>query len=272
MNRKEFLAQLSRLLWDIPEADRKDALEYYENYFEDAGEENEPSVIQELGSPGKVAAIIKAGLEEGQNEYGAYTEAGYRDERFEERNMPERQKAESSSDSQNHEEDRQEKNNWDGSRYHGEENGGSTAYEGPYRTYAGTAQRKQPRGGLSWPLLLVLVILTCPLWGGLGLGLLGVFLGLLGACIGILVALLFSGLGLVVGGVVLLANAFLFQLGTPATAVVTAGAALMMTALGLLLTLGFFLLVTKVFPPCFRWCIDLIQRILHRGHTGGDRT
>ena len=34
MNRKEFLAQLSRLLWDIPEADRKDALEYYENYFE----------------------------------------------------------------------------------------------------------------------------------------------------------------------------------------------------------------------------------------------
>ena len=223
MNRKEFLAQLSRLLWDIPEADRKDALEYYENYFEDAGEENESSVIQELGSPGKVAAIIKAGLEEGQNEYGAYTEAGYRDERFEERNMPERQKAESSSDSQNHEEDRQEKNNWDGSRYHGEENGGSTAYEGPYRTYAGTAQRKQPRGGLSWPLLLVLVILTCPLWGGLGLGLLGVFLGLLGACIGILVALLFSGLGLVVGGVVLLANAFLFQLGTPATAVVTAG-------------------------------------------------
>ena len=167
--------------------------------------------------------------------------------------------------------DRQEKNNWDGSRYHGEENGGSTAYEGPYRTYAGTAQRKQPRGGLSWPLLLVLVILTCPLWGGLGLGLLGVFLGLLGACIGILAALLFSGLGLVVGGVVLLANAFLFQLGTPATAVVTAGAALMMTALGLLLTLGFFLLVIKVFPPCFRWCIDLIQRILHRGHTGGDR-
>lgn len=47
MNRKEFLAQLSRLLWDIPEADRKDALEYYENYFEDAGEENESSVIQD---------------------------------------------------------------------------------------------------------------------------------------------------------------------------------------------------------------------------------
>lgn len=180
MNRKEFLAQLSRLLWDIPEADRKDALEYYENYFEDAGEENEPSVIQELGSPGKVAAIIKAGLEEGQNEYGAYTEAGYRDEWFEERNMPERQKAESSSDSQNHEEDRQEKNNWDGSRYHGEENGGNTAYEGPYRTYAGTAQRKQPRGGLSWPLLLVLVILTCPFVGRIGTGTAGCVSGAFG--------------------------------------------------------------------------------------------
>ena len=68
MNRKEFLAQLARLLWDIPEADRKDALEYYENYFEDAGVENESSVIQELGSPGKVAAIIKTDLEGGQDE------------------------------------------------------------------------------------------------------------------------------------------------------------------------------------------------------------
>ncbi|WP_242980494.1 DUF1700 domain-containing protein [Blautia argi] len=70
MNRKEFLAQLARLLWDIPEADRKDALEYYENYFEDAGVENESSVIQELGSPGKVAAIIKTDLEGGQDGSG----------------------------------------------------------------------------------------------------------------------------------------------------------------------------------------------------------
>ena len=45
------------------ESERKAALEYYQDYFEDAGAENEGKVIQELGSPGKVAAIIRADLE-----------------------------------------------------------------------------------------------------------------------------------------------------------------------------------------------------------------
>ena len=65
MNRTEFLEQLERLLWDIPESERKEALEYYQDYFEDAGAENEGKVIQELGSPGKVAAISREELENG---------------------------------------------------------------------------------------------------------------------------------------------------------------------------------------------------------------
>ena len=39
MNREEFLRQLERLLSDIPEGERWEALEYYRNYFEDAGPE-----------------------------------------------------------------------------------------------------------------------------------------------------------------------------------------------------------------------------------------
>ena len=59
MNRKQFMEQLERLLSDISEAERQEALEYYEGYFDDAGPENEGEVIRELGNPGKVAAIIK---------------------------------------------------------------------------------------------------------------------------------------------------------------------------------------------------------------------
>ena len=59
MNREEFLSQLERLLYDIPAQEREEALEYYNGYFDDAGKEKEAEVIQELGSPGKVAAIIK---------------------------------------------------------------------------------------------------------------------------------------------------------------------------------------------------------------------
>ena len=82
-----------------------------------------------------------------------------------------------------------------------------------YENHAGVGRSKQPRGGLSWALILVLLILTSPVWAGLGLGLLGVLLGLAGACLGVLVALVLSGVGLVVGGVVLFLNALFYPNG-----------------------------------------------------------
>lgn len=77
MNREEFMGQLNRLLWDIPESDRQDAIAYYNAYFDEAGVENEAKVIQELGSPGKVAATIKAGLNAAGDEQAEYTDRGY---------------------------------------------------------------------------------------------------------------------------------------------------------------------------------------------------
>lgn len=64
MNRIEFMEELSGLLQDIPEEDRMDALNYYNDYFDDAGAENEKNVIDELESPEKVAAKIKADRED----------------------------------------------------------------------------------------------------------------------------------------------------------------------------------------------------------------
>lgn len=81
MNRVEFMQQLERLLWDIPESDRLDAIAYYNDYFDEAGPENEAQVIRELGSPGKVAAIIKADLNASGNAEAEYTEHGYEDGR-----------------------------------------------------------------------------------------------------------------------------------------------------------------------------------------------
>ena len=81
MDRAQFMRELENLLADIPETERREALEFYENYFDDAGPENEASVLRELGSPEKVAAIIKADLKGSaeQSEYGEYTEHGYED-------------------------------------------------------------------------------------------------------------------------------------------------------------------------------------------------
>lgn len=79
MDRAQFMKQLERLLSDISEAEKQEALAYYNSYFDEAGPENEASVIRELGSPGKVAAIIKADLDESNEEYAQYTENGYED-------------------------------------------------------------------------------------------------------------------------------------------------------------------------------------------------
>ena len=58
MNREEYLKRLSFLLKDLQEEEIEDAIAYYEDYFEEAGEEKEEQVIKELGSPEKIARMI----------------------------------------------------------------------------------------------------------------------------------------------------------------------------------------------------------------------
>ena len=77
MNRAEFMARLRELLSDITEAEREEALNYYEDYFDDAGVENEASVIASLGTPEKVAATIKDGLNDNERMNGEFSENGY---------------------------------------------------------------------------------------------------------------------------------------------------------------------------------------------------
>ena len=62
MNRAEFMRQLESLLQSIPAAEREEALQYYNDYFDDAGNESEQEVIEALGNPARVAENIKRDL------------------------------------------------------------------------------------------------------------------------------------------------------------------------------------------------------------------
>ena len=44
MDRARFMQELEKLLADISETERQDALDFYNSYFDDAGAENEASV------------------------------------------------------------------------------------------------------------------------------------------------------------------------------------------------------------------------------------
>ncbi|MGE8034480.1 DUF1700 domain-containing protein [Lysinibacillus sp. NPDC093692] len=60
MNRASFLKKLRGKLQRLPAHEIDIALAYYEEYFDEAGEENEQKIIQQLGSPSHVASQIMA--------------------------------------------------------------------------------------------------------------------------------------------------------------------------------------------------------------------
>lgn len=86
MRRAEFMKELEYLLQDIPDEEKEEALAYYRDYLEEAGDENEEQVIREFGSPERVAAIIRSDLNGNLENGGEFTESGYQDERFREPN------------------------------------------------------------------------------------------------------------------------------------------------------------------------------------------
>ena len=61
MNKQTYLTQLAQLLAPLPEQERQDALNYYEEYFDAAGPEAEDATAAELGDPADAARKILEG-------------------------------------------------------------------------------------------------------------------------------------------------------------------------------------------------------------------
>ena len=60
MNRTQYIEELKIRLQGLDQKEIDDAIAYCNEYFDDAGKENEEEVIAELGSPYKFAAQMKA--------------------------------------------------------------------------------------------------------------------------------------------------------------------------------------------------------------------
>lgn len=78
MDRIEFMRELEALLSELPPEEKREALGFFEEFFDVAGPEGEAEVIERLGSPREAAKrILKDLKDEGAD--GEYTEAGYRE-------------------------------------------------------------------------------------------------------------------------------------------------------------------------------------------------
>ena len=135
MSYEEFMKELGGLLAGVPEEEKEEALQYYSDYFADAGKENESQVLSELGSPQKVAALIKAGLRNGGMDGGEFTEYGYTDERFAKKDDLMRREPKKEKKSQNrYSYQGQEKSSYGGSTY-GKSAGSSYSYGNGSQAY-----------------------------------------------------------------------------------------------------------------------------------------
>lgn len=226
MNREEFLKQLFYLLQDIPEEERKEALEYYEDYFEEAGPEREKEIIEELGSPEKIAMVIRDSVK-GQEDDGEYTENGYYNKRYDEKNQMPKKSV--------------KKESW---HLKGDRN----------RNIILLVIIVVLAGGSLIPAVLGAVF---GIGGGiLGVagGLVGIFLAAAGGCIGCIG----GGLGMTIAGIVKMFTEL------PAGLMMT-GEGILMIAAGLILLMIWVWIIGKVLPALVQVIVRLFHKIIHRG-------
>lgn len=196
MNRQEFLSRLEILLRGLPAEEKREALEYYENYFEDAGEGQEAQVIRELESPEKVAANIREGIGFdtgiGQNVVSPSTEVY-----------------------------------------------GVSSTSG--------AEQESHTGHTVW--MVVVLILTSPVWLTAACVLFSLLIGLAGCLIGLFCGLVGSIVGCILGGFIGIAHGIgLLVIGKTATGLVGIGCSLLFIAFGCLLIPLLVLICGKGIP------------------------
>ena len=232
MNRAEFLSELERLLSNVPENERLEALKYYEEYFADAGEENEQKVIAELESPQKIADKIKDDLRADMDFMPGGQNSAWQ----------------SGTAYQN------------GTSYQG-----NTIYQG--NTFYQNSTPKDTKESMpAWAIVLIVLgcIIASPLILGAAGALFGILTGLFAGLLGVIVGFGAGGIGLLVGGISLVFCGFLDLLVAPYAAALLLGAGLIMLALGILFIMFTVWLCGYVIPAACRGIARLWNKAFNK--------
>lgn len=236
MNKNEYLDRLSRLLADISYEEHEEALSYYREYIEDAGEENEQRVIEELGTPEHLAQEIREGL---SNKGEPSKHQG------EPINAPELSKRDRSEDFDNSYRNTQHSYHYDQDNHN--DNSQKTA--------------KTEKDKSNMILIIIVLILTSPIWFSLACTVISVIFGCIVSIIAIAVGIgaagivcLITGIALIIAGISALLSITVFSV--PGT---LAGAALIGAGL-VVLSLGILFIVLTVW--LFGWALPALVRLI----------
>lgn len=254
MTRLEFMKELESLLSDIPFDEREEALQYYNGYFDDAGEEHEQEVIQELVSPQRVAAIIKADLAANaadRDNMGCFTEKGYqdtsyKDEKFE---LVGAHKKGSGNNLDNANES---------SNTSGRNNENNNYSNGSHQNYS-SDQSKKATEERSRNTNVGLLIIACIFGGIFFFPILGIVIGIISAIIGIIVGFGAAGAAMIVSGVALII-AGLIQLSILPLGLLLCGCGFVVLGLGMLFMVVCIALCKNVLPAMIKGIVNLCRR------------
>ena len=263
MNKEEFLRQLEMLLTEVSVEERADAMAYYRSYFEDAGEGNEASIIEELESPQKVAESIKRDLGMvvvTDNAYEGNQTGGAGQSAWSGANGQAAQGAWNEQNSQT------TQNAWNGAN---SQNTGSSQSYGSYNTNANrdaeyyknvndTINNLQKEKENSNTVILVLgiivAVLLSPAWLGILAGIFGTLFGIAVAIVAVTGALLVTGVVLTCVGIgCLFTGRLVIGLGL-------IGAGLIVLALGLLALIGAVWLFGGFLPWAVKGIVNLCKK------------
>lgn len=247
MTRTEFMKELAYLLQDIQDEEKQDAIQYYNDYFDEAGPDQEEEILRDLGSPERIAAMIRSDLMGNLKEGGEFTESGYRDERF------------------------RDPDHWLAKRLDLPE----TAEEGRKKadrepeSSKEEAKDSKPSRNYNKPLTIalcaVILILLSPILLGVGSGLVGILTGIVGLLIGLLLLLgalaiggILAGLCLIPFGLVLIFTEGIF------TGLLIMGLGMVLLGAGILFGAISIVFYGKLVPNLLRQIIDAVNRLIHK--------
>lgn len=292
MNKELFIRDLRRFLADLPEEERNAAIQYYEDYFNDAGPEREQQVIAELGSPVDIARQIKRtnqdsilyGEGSAPNSDAAYPEPARA-------SFGNKQQTEDSSQRQEtYSQANQTAGGWNntatGSGTAGNWNNANSNTTGNWNNAGNnTAGNWNNTTGSSaagnWnntsatssntPWKTVLIVLICIFAIPVGIPVLSVIFALLVTVLTLIAALVIAfvatGIALILSGIVTFIASFaLFPVGSPANGMLGLGVGLLLLSLGGFILWAGILICSKALPAFFRGIWNGIKGIRKRGN------
>lgn len=271
MNRIEFMTELAALLQEVPEEERRDAMKYYNDYFDDAGEENEPRVIEELESPAKVAATIKADLGSSPKDYGEFTEKGYTDSRFENKEMPAGRGQKENSYQYGGREQGNPYGGYQESGFGGhsyQEEGPQGGYgSGDYQGHSYTSSGQTPprtSGALKILLIIILVVVGLPIILPVAIAVIAVIFAGGVTVVALFAALLIASVAVAFAGVCVFIAGLVSIIPELAVGLALIGSGIILTVLGVIGIVASARLCTIVLPGIFRGCVWILSRPFQR--------